>query len=186
MLLVPPSVTCLPHYVAALEAGWSPDNMRGAAAASEELAAIACDAAGFLDRLNGRAGLDQPVTLPDGSKVERLPGFRRWIWDGEFCGSIGFRWRPGTPELPPHVLGHIGYAVVPWKRQRGYATRALALLIEEIRPLGLPWVDLTTDPDNVASCKVIEANGGSRLGGFRRGPQYGGTESLLFRIALSA
>jgi predicted acetyltransferase len=41
------------------------------------------------------------------------------MWDGEFCGSIGLRWLPGTEELPPHCLGHIGYAVVPWKRRLG-------------------------------------------------------------------
>ena len=55
------------------------------------------------------------------------------MWDGEFCGSIGFRWQPGTSTLPPYVLGHIGYAVVPWKRGRGYATQALALLLPEAR-----------------------------------------------------
>ena len=54
-----------------------------------------------------------------------LPGFRRWIWDGEASGSIGFRWQKGTAALPSHVLGHIGYAVVPWKRRRVGATEAL-------------------------------------------------------------
>src|SRR2546430_6881442 len=37
-------------------------------------------------------------TLPDGSVVPRLPGYRKWIWDGEFCGVIGFRWQPGRSE----------------------------------------------------------------------------------------
>jgi len=41
------------------------------------------------------------------------------MWDDEFAGSIGFRWQPGTSALPPHCLGHIGYAVVPWKQGRG-------------------------------------------------------------------
>jgi predicted acetyltransferase len=52
------------------------------------------------------------VALPDGTMVPRLPGFWRWLWDGEFCGSIQFRWQPGTPDLPPTCLGHIGYSVV--------------------------------------------------------------------------
>ena len=26
--------------------------------------------------------------MPDGSFVPRLPGYRRWLWDGKFCGSI--------------------------------------------------------------------------------------------------
>jgi predicted acetyltransferase len=114
--------------------------------------------------------------------VARLPGFRRWMWDGEFCGLIGLRWQPGTVELPPHVLGHIGYAVVPWKQRLGYATRALRLLLPEARQLGLPYVEITTDADNVASQRVIEANGGRLVERFGKAAMYGGTESLRFRI----
>src|SRR5690348_5565018 len=75
----------------------------------------------------------------------------RWLWDGSFCGSIGFRWQPGTPDLPMHVLGRIDYAVVAWKRGRGYAPRALALLLPALRATGLPFVELITDPENAAS-----------------------------------
>ena len=64
-----------------------------------------------------------PIVLPDGTTAARLPGFRLWLWDTEFCGSIGLRWQPGTSELPAHVLGHIGYAVVPWKEGHGYAKK---------------------------------------------------------------
>jgi len=64
------------------------------------------------------------------------------MWDGEFCGSIGFRWQPGTEVLPPHCLGHIGYAVVPWKKRRGHATRALAAMLPLARAEGLRYVEL--------------------------------------------
>lgn len=184
--LVRPSRQHLPSYVAALERGWSADNIRGAAAAREELAQIAADADAFLALMDNRQGGGPPVTLADGSQVPRLPGFRRWIWDGEFCGSIGLRWLPGTEELPPHVLGHIGYAVVPWKRERGYATEALRALLPEARAIGLRHVELTTDPDNLPSQKVITANGGVLRERFRKGPQYGNTESLRWRIDLRA
>lgn len=53
------------------------------------------------------------------------PGYVRWLWDGEFCGTIGLRWQPATEALPPHCLVHIGYAVVPWKQGKRYAKRAL-------------------------------------------------------------
>ena len=122
--LVWPSRTLLPEYVAALRHGWSPDNVRGLAAAEEELAQIAEDPDRFLATLIDREATGAPIILADGTAVPRLPGYRRWIWDGAFCGSVGFRWRPGTEALPAHCLGHVGYAVVPWKRGRGYATQA--------------------------------------------------------------
>jgi predicted acetyltransferase len=91
-----------------------------------------------------REAAGPPVTLPDGTAAARLPGFRRWIWDGDFAGVIGLRWQPGTEALPQYVLGHIGFSVVPWKRRRGYATRALALLLDDARREGLQYVELTT------------------------------------------
>jgi predicted acetyltransferase len=124
------------------------------------------------------------VRLPDGSLVERLPGFHRWIWDGEFAGSISFRWKNGTPDLPPTCLGHVGYAVVPWKRGRGYAKTALSLILPEARGVGLPYIEITTDVDNVASQRVIEANGGTLIERFNKGPVYGSGEGLRFRIKL--
>ncbi|TIM17818.1 MAG: GNAT family N-acetyltransferase, partial [Mesorhizobium sp.] len=89
--LVKPALEHLPSYKAALERGWSPDNVRLMEAVREQLAAIEKDPGAFLagfDDPEARAG---PITLPDGTKVPRLPGFRRWIWDGEVAGSIGFR-----------------------------------------------------------------------------------------------
>jgi predicted acetyltransferase len=107
------------------------------------------------------------------------------MWDGEFCGSIGFRWQPGTTELPPYCLGHVGYSVVPWKRQRGYATRALQLLLPHARAEGLAYIELTTDADNLASRRVIEANGGTLIERFYKPVVYGGAESLRYRIVIA-
>ena len=106
------------------------------------------------------------------------------MWDGEFCGSIGFRWQPGTNDLPPYVLGHIGFSVVPWKRRRGYATRALAELLPECKLEGLDYVELTTDETNIASQHVIIANGGKLVEKFHKPVHYGGAPSLRFRIYL--
>jgi predicted acetyltransferase len=124
------------------------------------------------------------VKLPDGSTVERLPGFQRWLWDGEFAGSIGIRWQPGTPALPPHCLGHIGYAVVPWKEGRGYAKEALRLMLLEAVSIGLPYVEITTDPDNTASRRVIEANAGVLFEHFTKPPAFGSTPGVRYRVAL--
>jgi predicted acetyltransferase len=190
MRLVHPRPCHLDGYRAALQRGWSADNVRGAAAAREELEHIAADAAGFLALMDDPEGTGPPVTLPDGTQRPRIPSLRRWMWVGDdddaegFVGSIGLRWTKDGSPLPPHVLGHIGYAVVPWMQRRGYATRALALLLPFARGLGLARVEITTDPDNAASRRVIAANGGVCVERFDKGAAYGHREGLRFAITL--
>ena len=186
MDLVWPARPYLASYVAALATGWSSDNVRGKVAADEHLRRIDENAEAFLASLVDREARGDPVVLPDGSTARRLPGYVRWMWDGEYCGSIGLRWQPGTEALPPHCLGHIGYSVVPWKHRRGYATSALRQTLPAAREEGLRFVEITTDPDNVASRRVIEANGGVLVERFVKLPAYGGTPGLRYRIDLSS
>jgi predicted acetyltransferase len=183
--LLVPALAELDHYAEALRrGGFFPDNIRREVSAAEELVKIAADPASFVASLDDREAECGPITLRDGSQVARLPGYRRWMWDDGFCGQIGFRWQPGTSALPPYVLGHIGYAVVPWKRGRGYATKALALLLPEARKEGLDYVELTTDADNVPSQKVITNNGGVLVERFEKTEAHGGGETLRWRIML--
>ncbi|TFU03377.1 GNAT family N-acetyltransferase [Polymorphobacter arshaanensis] len=186
--LARPEAALLAAYVAALRRDWSPDNVRGLVTTREHLAAIAADSDAFLGSLHDPDARGAPITLPDGSTRPRLPGYVRWIIDdtGNFCGSIGFRWRPGGSTLPDWVPGHIGYAVVPWQRRRGHATRALALMLEEARDLGLAHVDLTAEADNLPSHAVIIANGGTVVDRFNKPETIGGAETLRFRIMLKA
>jgi predicted acetyltransferase len=180
-----PSLELLPGFVDALNRGWSRDNIGLEKAIAADLKRIGEDPAAFVASLDDVEAKGEPIELPDGSRVQRLPGYYRWLWDGEFCGSIGFRWQPGTSELPPHVFGHIGYGVVPWKRGRGYATRALALLLPQARAMGMAYVELTTDEDNIASRQTITANGGELVEMFAMPQAYGGEgHKLRYRIAL--
>ena len=184
MKLVRPARAHLPSYADALRRGWSPDTRRPAAGA-KELERIIAAPETFLAEQSDPSGEGSPIELPDGSIVPRLPSYRRWMWDGEFCGSISLRWQPGTTALPPHCLGHIGYSVVPWKRGGGYATLALAAILPLARKQGLPFVELTADVDNAASQSVIRHSGGQLVEQFLTPPSHGGTPALRFRIQLS-
>jgi predicted acetyltransferase len=181
MELVWPAAHYLPAYISALQQNWSPDNLRPEVA-SEQLARARRIRIASLEQVDREA--KGPRSFCRTVPPPRLPGYMQWMWDGEFCGSIGFRWQPGTTELPPYCLGHIGYSVVPWKQQRGYATHALQLLLPMARAEGLAYVELTTQVDNIASQRVIEANGGEVVEQFHKSHMHGGAESFRYRIRL--
>jgi len=182
--IITPTLERLRGYKDALERGWSPDNIGLEKTAREHLARIEEDAAAFVASLTDIEAKGAPVTMPDGTTRPRLPGRIFWVVDGEFCGSVGLRWVNGTSELPDYCLGHIGYSIVPWKRQRGYATAALRLVLDEARKVGLDYVELTTNPENTPSQKVIQANGGRLIGPRQKYAAYGDDAELLWRIDL--
>lgn len=57
--------------------------------------------------------------------------------------------------------GHIGYAVLPQHRRRGYATEILRQSIVVARSEGIDEVLVTCDVHNVGSRAVIERCGGA-------------------------
>ncbi len=79
--------------------------------------------------------------------------------DGSVVGGVGFFGSPESGEL------EIGYGIVASRRGRGYATEAVGAMV------AVAWdypavmaVTATTDPENLASQRVLEK------AGFRRGP----------------
>jgi predicted acetyltransferase len=179
-----PSRDLLRSYEAALRSGWSPNTTRDVA--PEQLAAIERDPDGFIAGLIGPGGR---IRLPDGLEVARLPDRIRWIVaedrdDRPFVGSINLRWQEGTTDLPEHVLGHVGYTILPAHAGRGYASAALAGIFVIAREVGLPVVMLSCDADNRASRRVIEKNGGCLVRTFIA-ERYGPEPRLLFRRDLA-
>lgn len=105
--LVWPSLDFLPRYVAALERGWSPDNLRPDAG-WEALAAIRQDPAQWVAQQVDRDARGADIALPNGEFVPRLPGFTLWMWDGEFCARSTSGGGQGRPSFRPTVLATSG------------------------------------------------------------------------------
>ena len=183
MELIRPRTEHLDSYLDALRRGWSP-NTEHVGFDQAAIDRVVGDPDRFLALCDDPQGAGDPIELPDGTTVPRLPGVTRWMWDGEFAGSINVRWQPGTTDLPPTCLGHIGYAVVPWKRRRGYASAALAAMLPLAAAQGLPFVEITTDEANVASQRVIQAAGGVPIERFTKLESSGGGPAVRFRVDL--
>ncbi|WP_225752743.1 GNAT family N-acetyltransferase [Actinotalea sp. Marseille-Q4924] len=105
--------------------------------------------------------LDRIARERDG--VDLAPGrvpatFLVLVVDGVVAGRVSVRHR-----LNDHLLqvgGHIGYAVRPAYRRRGYATLMLHHGLGLLASRGVERALVTCDDDNVASAAVIERAGG--------------------------
>ncbi|SRR5581483_68439 len=117
------------------------------------------DFAAFVQELEEEA---RGIGLPPGIPAQQT---YLLVKDGRMVvGEIRFR-----PYIQPpyeRYSGHVGYNIRPSQRGKGYATRQLALVLDEARNLGLSGVSLTIDSNSMdpeASIRVIEKNGGRLL-----------------------
>jgi predicted acetyltransferase len=153
--LVRPAIAHMASFVDALREGYSRDSLRDET--PETIASIAAAPEWFVGTI-----LNPPATvvLPDGTLGERVPETHLWYVEGdEFLGSISVRHR--LNDVLAGWGGHVGYAVRPAARGKGYASAMLAGMLDHIRAnLPLRRVMLTVNVKNPASIRVIEKNGG--------------------------
>lgn len=98
-----------------------------------------------------------PSRTPEGH-VAATTYLAKHVDGGRLVGMIQIR-----HGLTPHLLefgGHIGYSVAPHERGHGYGTEMLGLALDKCEELGISPVLVTCKKPNVASAKVIQANGG--------------------------
>ena len=90
---------------------------------------------------------------------DRVPAaFRLADVDGEVVGRISIRF--ALNDFLSTRGGHIGYAVRPAYRRRGYATTMLAQGLNLANARGINPVLVTCDESNTGSAAVIERGGG--------------------------
>jgi len=113
---------------------------------------IAADFAAFVQGLLDKE--DQAKVAP-----RKVPDSVYWLIEGDsYIGRISIRHE--LNNYLTRIGGHIGYDIRSSERRKGYGKQILALALPKAREIGLKKVLLTCDNDNIASKKIIEANGG--------------------------
>ena len=92
---------------------------------------------------------------------KHVPGTTLFLLDEErnrLLGAVNIR-HYLNEELLMHG-GHIGDGIRPSERRKGYATKMIALALQECKKLGIDRVLMTCDKNNIGSRKSIINNGG--------------------------
>lgn len=95
----------------------------------------------------------------EGLAEGRVPGTEFLLWEDDHIVGL-FRVRHNLNEVLREGAGHIGFGIKPEYRGRGYASRGLALAIEEAKKI-IPEdeIYMSVDKDNPASLKAMLRNG---------------------------
>jgi Predicted acetyltransferase len=99
------------------------------------------------------------ATMGTGLAPGQVPQTMYWLYvDGILVGYA--KLRHCLNDTLQKVGGHIGYAIRPSQRGKGFAKLILKEMLAKAKELGLEEVLLTCMQENAASRKVIEANAG--------------------------
>ena len=82
---------------------------------------------------------------------------------GRLVGIIDIR-----PRLPAEKMkyGHIGYAVAPTYRRRGYARQMLHWAVDALHKYGVGRIRVAGYEENVASRRLLETSGFKQIGSY--------------------
>jgi predicted acetyltransferase len=92
-----------------------------------------------------------------------VPQTTYWLFVNERPVGIG-RLRHYLNDHLRRIGGHIGYAIRPSERGKGYGTLILRELLMKAKERGIEAALVTCDEGNIRSMKVIERNGGQLEG----------------------
>jgi predicted acetyltransferase len=152
--LAAPSLRHAASFIAALHEGFR----RGIQPVTPEqrIVEIEGDFERYLAEITEQSGT---IRLPSGEVVPKVPFSLLWLVEGEaFIGEISIRHRLNAWLLQEG--GHIGYGIRPSRQGRGYGRLILRLGLDVCRDLGIERALVTCKDDNLASARIIEANGG--------------------------
>ena len=100
---------------------------------------------------------EQGIGLPPGI----VPSVTFWIFRNRRMTGIA-NFRPVLNERLRQYGGHLGLAIRPECRGRGYGRSLMPLLLEKARQLGIRDLLLTCEAANTASVRLAESLPGSR------------------------
>lgn len=142
----------------------SPDDGRDIYAMLQELPK---DENGFINGCNGKTYDEFKAWLIKSNNVANGIGLKEWM----VPQNIYWLYINGVPVgigKIRHYLtdklreegGHVGYAIIPSQRNKGYGKILLSMLIDCAREMKINRLLLTVQNHNIASIKVALSNGG--------------------------